>query len=371
MITNHILLARYFPRYGHGSFFPLVKWRNQFRRRGISFRFFNNHSHRSLLSCDSLIVDWRYIDLAVKGWIKPDGSHVGGSSFILQLLHDAKSAGVKIVLFDSADAAGTRAFDVLPYVDVWLKKQVYRDRSRYTRTDGGNHYMSWLPDEIEEIPRFKGKAVDERDLEKLAVGWNIGMLDYRSFPELVYRLRIAPSNFMPQIYARVAMRPALAGERPFIFSYRGGMKDNPRYAFARKRLVEVLHQSSDAIDGEFILGGKTSKNNYLNELRSSKTGLSPFGWGEICYRDFEIIQNGALLLKPSVDHLQTWPEFFIPGETYIPIDWEYKSLVDTLNAIENNLDDYRPVAKRAQEQFLHYQSDHQTFIDHFCAQLGY
>ena len=31
--------------------------------------------------------------------------------------------------------------------------------------------------------------------------------------------------------------------------------------------------------------------------------LSPFGWGEICYRDFEAALNGMLLIKPDMNTL--------------------------------------------------------------------
>ena len=31
--------------------------------------------------------------------------------------------------------------------------------------------------------------------------------------------------------------------------------------------------------------------------------MSPFGFGEICYRDFEAMLNGACLIKPDVSHL--------------------------------------------------------------------
>ena len=36
---------------------------------------------------------------------------------------------------------------------------------------------------------------------------------------------------------------------------------------------------------------------------------------------------GAALLKPSVDHLETWPSLFVPGETYVSLPWAYDELV--------------------------------------------
>ena len=44
-------------------------------------------------------------------------------------------------------------------------------------------------------------------------------------------------------------------------------------------------------------------------MSSAKFGLSPFGWGEIGARDFEIFINGSLLIKPDMSHLETYGTF--------------------------------------------------------------
>ena len=74
--------------------------------------------------------------------------------------------------------------------------------------------------------------------------------------------------------------------------------------------------------------------NYLMSL--SKFGLSPFGWGEIGARDFEIFINGSVLIKPDMSHLKTFPNFFEPMKTYIPVAWNFEDLEDKiLNLIDN------------------------------------
>ena len=67
---------------------------------------------------------------------------------------------------------------------------------------------------------------------------------------------------------------------------------------------------------------------YLAELGRSKMCFSPFGYGEVCWRDFEAMMTGSLLLKPDVRHLVTDPDVFIPGETYIPIAWDFSDLAE-------------------------------------------
>ena len=54
----------------------------------------------------------------------------------------------------------------------------------------------------------------------------------------------------------------------------------------------------------------------MKELRQSKVVLSPFGRGEITLKDFEVFLTGGMLLKPSMEHMDTWPNFYTDGVTY-------------------------------------------------------
>ena len=78
-----------------------------------------------------------------------------------------------------------------------------------------------------------------------------------------------------------------------------------------------------------------SKRKYHKELSESKITFSPFGWGEICYRDFEAYFSGSLLIKPSMDHIETWPNLYINNETYISCRWDLEDLIDLINKYSN------------------------------------
>jgi hypothetical protein len=65
---------------------------------------------------------------------------------------------------------------------------------------------------------------------------------------------------------------------------------------------------------------------YNAELRRAAGVLSPFGWGEIAFRDFEAAAHGAVLLKPDMGHIATWPDVFKPNETYVPTSWSADDL---------------------------------------------
>jgi hypothetical protein len=83
-------------------------------------------------------------------------------------------------------------------------------------------------------------------------------------------------------------------------------------------------------------------NDYISELINSKLCISPFGYGEVCWRDFEAILAGSLLIKPDMSHLVTKPNIYIPYETYVPINWDYSDLEEKcIYYIENQKERYK------------------------------
>ena len=76
-------------------------------------------------------------------------------------------------------------------------------------------------------------------------------------------------------------------------------------------------------------------------MKRSKIGLSPFGMGELCYRDLELIQWGCLLIKPDMSKVITEPDFFKPMETYVPVKPDWSDLNETIEKILDNFKDYQ------------------------------
>ena len=76
---------------------------------------------------------------------------------------------------------------------------------------------------------------------------------------------------------------------------------------------------------------RVAAQNYYQELTSSKICISPFGYGEICWRDFEAVLCGALLVKPDMSHVETNPDIYRPFETYVPVKWNFSDLEERCN----------------------------------------
>ena len=77
---------------------------------------------------------------------------------------------------------------------------------------------------------------------------------------------------------------------------------------------------------------KISYLSYLREMYKYSSFISPFGWGERCFRDFESIILGKVLIKPNCEHIITWPNIY-QDNMYVSIDWDLSNLDFALDGL--------------------------------------
>jgi hypothetical protein len=152
-------------------------------------------------------------------------------------------------------------------------------------------------------------------------------------------------------------------EKSINFTFRGEANySNGKISLQRNKVIEILRLLED---NNSVIGGKVNKKMYLSELLKSRLSISPFGWGEICFRDFESMLSQSLLLKPNMSHIETYPNFFIENETYIPLRWDLEDTKEKIKDCLENYDKYQYLIKNAYEQFkLHHEND-LLFVNHF------
>ena len=155
------------------DWYPLYINQRYFHDLGITFRFFSAPDP-GLNNCDVVFLSSRYFALQTKSTTER-AHHL---SYIASL----KTSTNKIFWFDFRDSTGNTQFEVLPYVDLYLKKQLLRNLSLYTSAFYGNriytdfiHRTQGVSDDYTEscvplLPQFHSK---------LTISWNPGLLDFR------------------------------------------------------------------------------------------------------------------------------------------------------------------------------------------------
>ena len=259
----------------------------------------------------------------------------------------------KIIYFDdtaSADEVNPVAFD---YVDLYFKKQLRTDLNSYSMPLYGKrvyadyyHKTLGAVDAVETIR----PALKESQWKKLRLSWNLGI---GVFPKS--RLRNAILRRIPDMLS-VKVVPYLYNDprkyRPakktiHAISARLGMIFDRDSVAAHRKLYQEQYAESD-----LFLTGRVPLKQYNQELRHVFAVFSPFGWGEVCFRDFEAILNHALLIKPSMDHITTWPDVYKSNETYVPVAWDGSDLLTQAKTVLDNPEDFEKVRKYAAEIYM-------------------
>jgi hypothetical protein len=198
-------------------------------------------------------------------------------------------------------------------IDFYVKKHVLRDRGQYGRPTLGDtnltdHYARRfdIPDPERCFPVSSGF------LEKLVVG-----------PSFVTA---------PQILPELLKSGPPAGRRPIDLHARFAVSGTPWYRAMRR---EADAAADSCTDLNILRGSGVPQHRFLTELQRSKICFSPFGYGEGCWRDYEAVLSGAVLLKPDMSHVETDPDIFVAWETYAPVAWDlsdFREVVDRLLA---------------------------------------
>ena len=258
-----------------------------------------------------------------------------------------------IAFFHDDAGGGIPRLEVLPYTDYFYCKAAFKDREIYKRHLYGKELYSDYYHRKYGVqdPDWTDRPVikDVRELDKLRISWNIGIGD---FPRGQTRQRagytVARYLGIPVVKAFYLRNVAFHPENNkgiFDAHCRIGLISRPSISFQRSLILDTVKN-----DRAFITGS-VKQSVFNKEVMNSKITISPFGWGELCLRDFEAVQNGSLLLKPDMSHIETWPDIFIPDETYVPFDWDAETLIEKTHRYLDNDSERKRISGNAYKTY--------------------
>jgi hypothetical protein len=128
------------------------------------------------------------------------------------------------------------------------------------------------------------------------------------------------------------------------------------------------------MDGAFkvlIPNQRVTPEAYLTEMLRSRICISPFGYGEICWRDFEAILCDCLLVKPDMGHVETCPDIFRPYETYVPVKWDLSDLAETCTWYLEHEEARHRIVANARATLESFYEDGKGFINQLGQLLGW
>ncbi len=232
----------------------------------------------------------------------------------VRFVHTIKTAldGRRLIYFDGDDDLCIQFPEILRYADLYVKKHLFRDKNAYLGKFVGKNNLT------DFIHRKFGRSFSDD-----AAAMESGPVPIDQLRKIYLGFNLALDKKILRLYRAAKFRPLLDNKVNDIV-FRGSVpKDWMRYLrMDIEPALARLQKSYQVI----LPKERVTAEEYYREMSRSKICVSPFGYGEICWRDFEAILCGSLMIKPNVDHIETTPDIFKPYQTYVPVQWDYSDL---------------------------------------------
>ena len=124
-----------------------------------------------------------------------------------------------------------------------------------------------------------------------------------------------------------------------------GVRNDLMYTDHRTSAWKVLENSKDISYEK----DKRPFPEFADVMRQSKCTLSPYGMGELCFRDFEIIKFGSVMIKPDMSNVITHPNIYIPYETYVPCALDWSDLIEKIEWVKSNPKKCKEITENAKQ----------------------
>ena len=334
----HILTKGFASPNGIAFLFPLHFCQRRLRDLHIDCRYFGTVC-RELSQCDVLVIDSRFYS---SSWAQEMNA-------VLEEIHCLSSQVNALLYFDISDSTGWLQTQVLPYVDRYYKSQLLKERENYLEPIYGNriyadfYHRNW--DVVDSEPVLSRPIKSLEGLQKLRVSWNSGLANYSLWGPMLSGLRNRISaDFLLRFPNRFV---SARNERPIPIACRFGIT-YPRNTVAcqRSRIRKMM-------EGK-VASGKLKRRAYMAEMERCQIVISPFGYGEITLKDFEAFMSGAMVLKPEMSHMETWPNLFVGEKTVKYHSWDLTNLHDVLEEMLQDKISRLEIAEQGQESYRHY-----------------
>lgn len=272
---------------------------------------------------------------------------------------------IPIYWFDTTDSTFSTQAEVLPFVKCYCKNQLFKDRTCYKKKYyGGRIYTDYyhkLYGVKDDVNPFPSTPIEPEYYERLKVSWNSGLDNHGLGCH--NRLRRIKHYFYDRMHIPYKYDTRFINDcdKSNDISCRLGTRYNRNTAaIHRKKIIEIVRKRG-------ISTSKIKSAEYFCEIEKSKICVGPFGLGEITIRDYEIFIGGSLLLKPCVEHMETWPDLFVDNETYVSFRWDLSDFEEKIENLLKNQDIITMISMQGQEKYKYYFSEEgqEEFCEHF------
>ena len=316
------------------SLLPLISLAKNIDKYDIKFVDYNNKNLYKY-SGDIIILVRKFHQLDIR-----NNKNI---EYMINYINNIKKRFSKVIYFDDSAAVSHILFFIVPLVDCYWVRGLLKNNNLYSESFyGGRTYSQYYNKKynVEDENIYLSPLNKDKFPSNIKIAWNIGIgcyptnknsllnIYYDEIKKISCFISMLPSikplyflvnKYIKEMIKVLSEEVSLSKKRKLVsarFSSKGYYNS---IAFHRELVLKKIKKN------DLFLKGKTSKWNYIQECNYIYGILSPFGWGEICYRDFEATLGGNLLLKPSMDHIETWPNIY-REDCYFKLDWNFNNI---------------------------------------------
>lgn len=322
-----------------GYWFYVKYFKNELKEFGFDIDFYDN-DNKNFYNSDIIILDSRLFSDTIENKIRKK-LNLSTKFNHLETLIKISNFNRNIVWLDNSDSAGTTSFEVLPYVKKYIKKQFYRDKNLYRKNFfRGRFYADYYQKKfnIEKDTKFNFCKLTKEYEHKLVLGWNIGVgcyFDIINFNK--FRKYYCVLNSIILKNHKELIKYTLKFQRNSIKTQDIFRRFNLRSKDLKKAIHFQRNEVNKILDHRYPSSfQRLDHKSYLEELRNSKISVGAFGWGEVCYREFEAIKMGTAILFPKVDYIETWPNIFQDNFSYISYELDFSNIYEKIDLLLEN-----------------------------------
>ena len=335
MLIHILLIKNFYKHIGTFAFVsPLIKYRNSLNDKGYKIKFFYNVIE-SFFECDLLLVENKFLN---------SFDYQKKIIFLKKISNLDKK--IKKIFVDTSDSTGQIKKQNLIIFDNYWKGQKLKNLNLYKKAHYGGRFFTDFNNKhfkIKDSKKLKSDKIKKKKLlKKIQISWNMGLINFDLYSPIFYKLHsfLKIDSFFrdPKMLNLNISKSRDVSCRLSIDYYRETVK------FQRLKIQSLLKNITDT--------NRVGRKKYFKELNLSKLSISPFGWGEICVRDFETFICHSCLMKPDMSLIETWPNYYIKDKSYVSFNWNMEDFNDRLNNILNQNKKIKEISDFGREIYL-------------------
>ena len=330
MISVNILTNGFDTPNGLSFLFPIIVFKKKLNKR-FKIKFFTKITKR-LDECDVLIIESKYFKNKWNSFY----------SKIIKQFESWKKKKIRIIFCDTTDSSGWLKSEIFEFVDKYAKGQLLKNKDLYLKKIYGNRLYAdyyYKNKKVKDNNNQFSKPIKKEELKKLCLSWNSGLSNYSLFYPIINKYIPLKASYFFFKFSDSFVSPNLS--KKVINCRFGSTYHLESIKYQRDQIKKIL---KDHVKTE-----KLNRILYFKEMRKTMISVVPFGYGEITLKDFESFMNGCILVKPSLNHMDTWPEFYIEDKTYIQFSWDLSDVIEKIEMIKNNYNKYMDIAVNGQK----------------------